>query len=171
MINESIFDVPWWYRYEFDVVNGTEHALLTFKGINYKADIWLNGKLLADSTSVVGTFRYFDYDISGLVSTKAKNVIALRITRPNHNNDFPYRDPNTDLALSFMDWVQPPADANMGIWRGVDLYTSPTRSPVIRYPVVNTKLYNNNTMANLTVVFELIGVGVGIPGTVTLRID
>ena len=44
-----------------------------------------------------------------------KNVLALKISRPNKNNDFPYGSNNSELAFSFGQSAPPPPDANMGI--------------------------------------------------------
>ena len=65
-------------------------ALLTFKGINYKADVWFNGVNISNTTTTVGTFRVFDFDITHLLNINALNVLALRIFRPNKTNDYPY---------------------------------------------------------------------------------
>ena len=54
-IPDSLFDVPWWYRTTFSLpkkMAGFDHLKLKFLGIIYKANIWLNGKLIADSNSV-----------------------------------------------------------------------------------------------------------------------
>jgi len=93
---------------------------LNFKGINYRADIWLNGHMLANSTQVVGTFRLFDFDLTGKLYDGI-NSLALRIQRPSKNNDMPYKNPNTDLAFTFVDWAPNPPDGNAGIWREVTL--------------------------------------------------
>lgn len=46
MISESFFNSDFWYRNEFDVPAnfGSEKFFLDFDGINWKADIYLNGK-------------------------------------------------------------------------------------------------------------------------------
>jgi len=48
---------------------------------------------------IVGTFRYFDFDVSGKLVKN--NVLALKITRPSVLNNFPNWVNNTDLAFSF----------------------------------------------------------------------
>jgi exo-1,4-beta-D-glucosaminidase len=47
---------PWWYRTEFDVlINGLEqNARLHLDGINYEAEIWLNGEKIAERSEVRG---------------------------------------------------------------------------------------------------------------------
>jgi hypothetical protein len=52
----------------------------------------------------------------------------------------PYKNPNTELAFTFVDWAPNPPDGNAGIWRDVTLINLKKETPMIRYPVVNTKL-------------------------------
>ncbi len=57
------FEVSWWYRKEFTVPMGPglTRTRLEFDGINYRANIWLNGKKVADAsttfTAPTGAFR------------------------------------------------------------------------------------------------------------------
>src|SRR5208282_4541865 len=57
----SPYAVPWWYRKEFEVPAqfSGRTVWLAFRGINYRADIWINGKKLAGSDLVVGAFRRY----------------------------------------------------------------------------------------------------------------
>lgn len=74
-INSSMFAVPWYYSTvctDRSLLLIAAHAtqtfilpeektptvLLTFKGVNYKANVWLNGQNIANSSTLVGTFRY-----------------------------------------------------------------------------------------------------------------
>ncbi len=55
MPDRSPFKVAWWYRTEFTVTPPAGgQAWLNFDGINYRANIWLNGKLIADDKQVAG---------------------------------------------------------------------------------------------------------------------
>ncbi|MGE5497351.1 MAG: glycosyl hydrolase 2 galactose-binding domain-containing protein, partial [Syntrophothermus sp.] len=66
-IPEGQFKKSWWYRTEFRLEKGKseqKNCILEFDGINYRANIWLNGKLIADSNSVFGSFCRFSFDIS-----------------------------------------------------------------------------------------------------------
>lgn len=93
------------------------------------------------------------------------NVLALKITRPSKNNDFPYKNPDIDLAFTFVDWAPYPPDGNMGIWRDVILTIQDT--PLLRYPVVNTYFTSDqHDEADLTIYVEMIGIGKGVSGTV-----
>ena len=52
---------------------------LIFKGINYRAEVWLNGTLLADSAHMVGMFEEFDLDASAVIHAGAENALAVKI--------------------------------------------------------------------------------------------
>ena len=58
---------------------------LHLDGINYRADVWLNGRQVADAKHVVGMFRRFRFDVSSFVSPEGPNALAVRI----HPLDFP----------------------------------------------------------------------------------
>src|SRR6202140_3877775 len=57
MPKDSPFRCSWWFRSEFTLPAGYDRkaAWLHFLGINYRANIWLNGKKIADANDVAGT--------------------------------------------------------------------------------------------------------------------
>ena len=59
------FEKAWWYRTEFNLTEDkvSKNVLLKFEGINYKANIWLNGHQLATSDKAEGAFRHFEFDV------------------------------------------------------------------------------------------------------------
>jgi exo-1,4-beta-D-glucosaminidase len=169
-VNSKQFTTPWWYRTEFSLENPSPLTTVTFKGINYKANVWLNGVLLADVNNTVGTFRYFTFDVTSYVTTQS-NALALEIYKPYNEMEDIKNVTGLDLAITFVDWAPPPPDSNMGLWREVVLETSP--SPiVIQYPLVTTRnITSDYSTALLGVMFELANYGnIAINGTVTLRI-
>ena len=104
------FSVPWWYRADFTL--GSETGLRTyvdFSGVLSKADVWVNGAQVANSTQVVGMYTRHEFDLTSVVRS-GTNSIAVRVY-PN--------DPNRDLTTGWIDWVQTPPDKNMGIVRDV----------------------------------------------------
>ena len=111
-IDKLPFDQSWWYVRPFEIpaIKKGQHVSIHFDGINYYANIWLNGKLLASRDSVFGTFRRFEFDITDLLKPK-DNVLAVEIFRAQAG----------DFNLGFVDWNPRPADENMGIWREVYL--------------------------------------------------
>ena len=66
MAQDSPFLVPWWFRKEF-VIPETfrgKTVWLNFGGINYRANIWLNGKQIAKSDEVAGAWRTYEFDVT-----------------------------------------------------------------------------------------------------------
>ncbi|MBA4277677.1 sugar-binding domain-containing protein, partial [Flavobacterium sp.] len=109
-IDKTQFDDSWWYKTEFDLpnINPENNISLHFDGINYYANIWLNGKLIASRDKVFGTFRQFAFDITALAKKKG-NILAVEIFRAQPG----------DFNTGFVDWNPRPLDENMGIWRPV----------------------------------------------------
>ena len=144
---DSPYAVPWWYRKEFEVpaqFNG-KTIWLAFRGINYRANIWINGKKLAASDQVVGAFRRYEFDVTSFVKPGAKNnVVAVEVSAPHAN----------ELGITWVDWNPTPPDKDMGLWQEVVLSAS---GPVsVRHPAVETKLDLPLTAkAHLTVRAEL----------------
>ena len=64
---ESPFRRSWWFRTEFDLPadfqGKTVH--LRFDGINYRANVWLNGRQIAGSDEMAGAWRLFAFDVTG----------------------------------------------------------------------------------------------------------
>ncbi len=146
MSEASPFRVPWWYRTEFIIppeFDGKE-LQLHFKGINFRANIWLNGKLLADSTEVAGTFRIYEFDITGNIVDDGLNTLAVEVIAPRKD----------DLAITWVEWNPAPPDKNMGIWH--EVFISASGQVTLRHPQVITDLDLPSTeMARLTVTAEL----------------
>jgi exo-1,4-beta-D-glucosaminidase len=140
------FEKPWWYRTEF-FLSTKEHikfVRLIFEGINYRANIWLNGKFIADSSVVAGAVRMFDFDVTKFIERRKENVLAVEIFPPRKG----------DPTIGFVDWNPEPPDNSMGIWRPVKLKFSGDVS--INYPFIQSKI-NLETLksADLTVSAEL----------------
>jgi exo-1,4-beta-D-glucosaminidase len=146
MASDSPYAVSWWYRKAFTVPPSFKGKALwlKFDGINYRANIWLNGKQIAKSDDVAGAWRTYEFNITGEAKPGAENVLAIQTYAPTEH----------DLAITFVDWNPAPPDKNMGIWRDVYLTTS---GPVAtRYPTVVSKLnLPANDMAQLTVTAQV----------------
>src|SRR3954451_3770734 len=146
MAPDSPFAVSWWYRKQFVIPGSYEGKTiwLKFNGINYRANIWLNGKQIANSDDVAGAWRTFEFNITSAAKPGAENVLAVQVFAPTEH----------DLAITFVDWNPAPPDKNMGLWRDVYLTTS---GPVaLRYPTVVSKLNPPaNDSAQLTVTAQV----------------
>ena len=112
----SAFKGPWWYRKEFKVSLGAlEQAWLNFEGINYRANIWLNGKQIADTNEIFGAYRTYQFNISSALSSGKSAVLAIEV--------FP-APKNEGLGISWSDGSPTPPDNNLGLWRDVYLFTT-----------------------------------------------
>ena len=129
MPTDSPYAVSWWYRKEFALPHeyAGKTVWLNFRGINYRANIFLNGKQISTSTEVAGAWRNYEFKITSAAQT-GPNVLAVQVWAPTENN----------LAITFVDWNPSPPDKNMGLWREVYLTTS---GPVaLRHPAVLSKV-------------------------------
>jgi exo-1,4-beta-D-glucosaminidase len=143
---DSPYAVSWWYRTEFGVPASYvgKTVWLNFKGINYRANIWLNGKQIASSDQIAGAWRTYELNVTDAAKAGAENVLAVQVYAPTENN----------LAITFVDWNPAPPDKNMGLFREVYLTTS---GPVaVRYPTVVSKLnLPQENSARLTVAAQV----------------
>src|SRR5450755_2332616 len=126
----SPFQKPWWFRTEFALPAEFRGKTLrlNFDGINFRANVWLNGKQIAASDQLAGAWRLFEFDVTAAAKPGATNALAIEIFPPEPG----------DLAITFVDWNPLPPDKGMGLWR--DVYLTATGLVAIRYPVVTTHL-------------------------------
>ena len=145
MSPSSPYACPWWYRTRFTVPATTRGKVLwlRFGGINYRANIWVNGQKLAASSDVAGAYRTYEFDVTRLLKPGVENAIAVETFAPTEN----------DLAINWVDWSPCPPDKDMGLTGDVALYTS---GPVsVRSPMVATHLSSSSDTAELTVYGEV----------------
>jgi len=148
MPNDSPFLKSWWYRTEFQVPTHApdEAVWLRFEGINFRANIWLNGQLIADAQQVAGTYREYEFNVTDVVCPGQTNVLAVEIIASTPH----------DLAWNWVDWNPAPPDRNMGIFRDVKLLT--TGPVALRNPHVIPRLeMPEMKQASLTISAELVG--------------
>ncbi len=146
MPEDSPFRVAWWYRTVFDLPasHKGKHTWIKFHSINYKANIWINGNLVADTSVVQGAYRLFNLDITKYVNPGNKNCLALEIFPPK----------GRDLTITWVDWNPTPPDRAMGIW--YDVKIEATGAAAISHPHVITDLDLPSTEnARLTVSAEV----------------
>ena len=64
------FDVPWWYRDAFELhpVAG-RHTFLRMRGVLSRADLWVNGRKVADRARLQGAYSEFELDVTGSCAT------------------------------------------------------------------------------------------------------
>jgi exo-1,4-beta-D-glucosaminidase len=159
-VDPSQFKQPWWFRKSFDLSGADlkKKISLRFNGINYRADLYVNGKKVAGNDTFAGTFRMFTFDIGKFVQ-EGKNTLALKI----------YQHADGEYSIGFVDWNPLPIDRNMGIFREVFLEVND--GVKIRSPFVYSKINKESLRdADLFIQSELINRGsVAVKGT--LRVD
>ena len=112
-VDKSIFDAEWVYTTEFSATAAEgQHTELVFDGLNYRADIFLNGTQIASSDTTFGVFIRRAYDVAPLLKGRNKLEVKLRRAQPG------------DLNIGFVDWNPRPLDESMGIVRPVSLHTT-----------------------------------------------
>jgi exo-1,4-beta-D-glucosaminidase len=160
---DSPFKVAWWYRTVFTLPSDYKgrNTWLKLHSINYKANIWLNGHLIADTTSIEGAYRLYNLNITKFAIAGDKNCLALEIFPPK----------GTDLTITWVDWNPTPPDRGMGIW--YDMVVHSTGPVAIENTRIITKLNLPSTnLARLTISADLVNpTGLKITGTLKGKIE
>ncbi len=140
MSEDSPFYPTWWYRKSFVVPGELKGKIMVLHldGINYKANVWLNGQKIADSSNVIGMFRRFEFDVDKFVKPGEENVLAIEISAPGKVPDIRYHTKQIEATTGWDDHNPQPPDLNMGIWR--DVYISVSDGVVLKNPYVVTDL-------------------------------
>ncbi len=163
-VPQDLYKQDWWYRTTFEAP--AEHAvyLLEFPGINYRAEIWLNGQLIADSKHVVGMYNAHELNATHWIKAGQHNALAVKVTPERLIQDVN----GVELADSWFDWlnwkylgyqgerkknshgISFVPDRNAGIWKPV--YLKFSGDVTLSDPLVNTELpLPQTTSARLTV--------------------
>jgi len=162
-VPQDLYKQDWWYRTSFVAPAGFSAYTLEFPGINYRAEIWLNGQRIADSTQVAGMYAAHQFDATPWIKPGQPNVLAVKVTPERLIQDVN----GVELADSWFDWVnwkylgykgekKLPGwgvsfvpDRNAGIWKPV--YLRVTGSVSVSNALVNTQLLLKESTARLTV--------------------
>ncbi|WP_370368972.1 sugar-binding domain-containing protein [Mycolicibacterium sp. CH28] len=163
-VPQDLYKQDWWYRTTFSAPSAYQTYVLDFPGINYRAEVWLNGHRVADNRQIVGMYNDHELDVTRWLAPGKPNTLAVKVTPERAIQDVN----GVELADSWYDWInwrylgyqgpdKNPAngnsfvpDRNAGIWKPVYLKTS---GPVsIGAATVNTELPLPDTdSARLTV--------------------
>ncbi|OBK27470.1 glycoside hydrolase [Mycobacterium asiaticum] len=100
-VPQDLYQRDWWYRTQFIAPKDRKTYLLGFPGINYRADIWLNGRLVADREQVVGMYVDHQFDVTQLIRPGQQNVLAVKVTPERALQDVD----GVELADSWNDWI------------------------------------------------------------------
>ncbi len=149
----------YWYRTDFNVPGSftKKRIWLKLHGINYRSEVWLNGKKLG---TLAGMFNSAKFDVTNIVDRKQRNVLAINVIpvdvpgqsglKKERRNGAPGENNNggdgligenvTMLMSAGWDFTFPDGirDRNTGIWREVELFA--TDDVVLEHPFVMTKL-------------------------------
>ena len=181
-IPEQLGRQDYWYRTSFDLPAGRPGARrhLLFKGINYAAEIWVNGR---SAGHVTGAFIRGDFDVSGLVQP-GRNIVAVHVLPPPHpgiaheesiaagpgnNGGQMTIDGPTFVATEGWDWIPGVRDRDIGLWQPVELHE--TGAVRIGDPqVVTTLPLPSIATARVTITVPIVNDGAGpLATTVTAR--
>ncbi|HEY0244049.1 MAG TPA: glycoside hydrolase family 2 TIM barrel-domain containing protein [Mucilaginibacter sp.] len=149
-IPESLNKTNYWYRTELTIPQNyaDKKISLNFDGINYAADVWINGK---EAGKIKGAFTRGIFDISPLVKPGKVAAIAVLISpQPNPGNPHEHTiklgmgpnggitaiDGPTFLSSIGWDWIPAIRDRNSGIWQKV--FLSATDAVQIKDPLVTS---------------------------------
>jgi exo-1,4-beta-D-glucosaminidase len=121
---DSPFRHSWWYRTTFQVPADYKGRTvwLGFDGINFRANVWMNGKQIASADQAAGAWRLFEFDVTAAAKPGENNALAVEVFPPLPN----------DLAITFVDWNPLPPDKDMGLWR--EVYLAATGPVAVRFP-------------------------------------
>ena len=159
-VSESFFNSDFWYRNEFEVAKdfAKEKVFLNFDGLNWKADIYLNGEKIGRQE---GAFIRGTYDVTNRL-VEGKNVLAVKIEKNAHigavkekyeyNTDFNGgilgADNPTFHATIGWDWISTIRGRNIGIYN--DVYLTTSGKVTLHDPFVLTELSHPSLKATLT---------------------
>jgi beta-galactosidase/beta-glucuronidase len=166
-ISDSYFYSDFWYRDEFTApaIYKGRRLFLNFDGINWKAEVYLNGHKLG---LIEGAFTRGQFDVTDILLPGEKNVLAVRIkkndtpgfvkeqTKFNHdaNGGEIGADNPTFHASVGWDWIPTIRGRNIGIYN--DVYLSATGPVTIEDPFISTHLpLPDTTSAEITLALTL----------------
>ena len=161
MISESFFNSNFWYRNEFQLPPSfkRDRIFLNFDGINWKANVYLNGKQVG---RLEGAFIRGKFDVTDCVK-EGTNVLAVEIIKNAHigaikeknkqstdfNGGILGADNPTFHATIGWDWIPTMRGRNIGIWN--DVFLTTTGKVTVQDPYVQTQLaLPDTTQARLT---------------------
>ncbi len=160
-IPESLNKTSYWYRTELAIPSSHKgrHTWLHFAGINYTAQIWVNGRMAG---AMRGAFVRGDFDITAFVRPGKTATLAVLIAPQPHpgvphehtvalgvgqNGGESAIDGPTFLSTIGWDWLAAVRDRDTGIWQPVTLDT--TGPVVVKDPVITTDLADSHASADL----------------------
>ncbi|MDR1884241.1 MAG: glycoside hydrolase family 2 [Prevotella sp.] len=184
-IPDSLSRTDWWYRCKFNVPQNAagRQLRLLFNGVNYQAEVYLNGKKLG---SIKGAFVRGEFDITNIANKDSENILAIRLLPPS-NPGIPHEqsmiagqglnggvlstDGPTFISSIGWDWIPGIRDRNTGIWQDVRLRS--TGDVLVGDPLVITDiLLPDTTRAKITIRTNIRNTGSkAASGTLSAKIE
>ncbi|MGA2247412.1 MAG: sugar-binding domain-containing protein, partial [Verrucomicrobiota bacterium] len=135
LIPESLNRQDYWYRLEFTAPGkfARRRLWLDFNGINYYAEVWLNGRYLGHIT---GAFTRGQFDVTPWIKVESTNVLAVMVAPPpdpgipseqsaafgpGDNGGKLSLDGPTFVCTEGWDWIPAIRDRDTGLWQDVIL--------------------------------------------------
>ncbi|MDR1810088.1 MAG: glycoside hydrolase family 2 [Prevotella sp.] len=150
----------YWFRTEFELNTANHKGKRTWMqidGVNYRAEIWLNGKMV---DYISGMFLQHQADITDYIVTDRKNILAIKVypmdapgtVRQKGQKNFGAKDEfqnggngeigqNVSMLMTvgwdftYLDGVR---DRNTGIWKDIAIFT--TGDVKLSHPFVKSDL-------------------------------
>ena len=170
----------YWFRTEFDAVPVAkdERIWMQVDGVNYRAEFWLNGKMVC---FVSGMFNRQFVDVTDYVSREGSNVLAVKVypidepggprkgTSKSWGAAGEFRNggngeigKNVSMLMTvgwdftFLDGIR---DRNTGIWRDIRFFRS--GKVMLNHPFVKSELNDSYDSSAQTVSVEVRNPGFG----------
>ena len=159
-ISDSYFRSDFWYRDLFRVPAqmAGKRIFLHFDGINWKAEIWLNGRKI---DFIEGAFKRGNIDVTPYLK-QGDNALAVRIVHNAHygavkektryttqlNGGILGADNPTMHASIGWDWITTVRGRNIGIWD--DVYLTASGDVTVADPYVKSLVSQPDTLASIT---------------------
>jgi len=150
-ISDSFFYADFWYRDEFTIAapDSGGKLWLNFDGINWKADVYLNGSHVG---RIDGAFTRARFDVTALARPGSVNALAVLIHKPDTPGSVREKtadttganggalglDNPTFHATAGWDWIPSIRGHDIGIWS--DVYLTTTGPVAIENPWVCARL-------------------------------
>ena len=163
-IPDSLCRSSYWYRTTFTPPQsyGGKQIWLNFLGINYIAEVWVNGQQVG---TIKGAFMRGIFNVTPCVTVGAANALAVHVRPQPHpgathektiasgtgpNGGVTGMDGPTFLCSIGWDWIPTIRDRDTGIWQ--DVILSATGPVIVQDPYVTSDLPLPRTdTADLTV--------------------
>jgi len=179
MISDSFFQSDFWYRDEF-VPNTPpgKKVWLNFDGVNWKAEVFLNGERLGTTD---GTFLRRRFDVTSKLRPNQKNALAVRVLQTatpgsvkeatmvstDKNGGALGADNPTYHASIGWDWIPTIRGRETGIWNRV--YLDATGPVTVDDPLVTTVLPLPDTTRATVTIEAVLRNSTNVPVSGTLR--